>query len=59
MKKERLEGFMKTAEIEEPYRLPEGWRWVRLGEILVDVQSGFACLKKYDTAGYPTCDQIT
>ena len=23
--------------------LPEGWRWARLGEVIVEAQPGFAC----------------
>jgi len=26
--------------IEGPYKLPEGWRWVRLGEVLFSIESG-------------------
>ncbi|HRT70908.1 MAG TPA: restriction endonuclease subunit S [Syntrophales bacterium] len=29
-----------------PYKLPEGWRWVRLGEVASEIQSGFAFRKK-------------
>lgn len=36
---------------EGPYKLPEGWRWVRLEEILQDIQSGFAFGKKKITNG--------
>lgn len=31
--------------------LPKGWRRVRLGDVLVDVQSGFACGRKRSTPG--------
>ncbi len=31
---------------EGPYKLPEGWRWVKLEEIASDIQSGFAFRKK-------------
>ncbi|MBX6764608.1 MAG: restriction endonuclease subunit S [Rubrobacteraceae bacterium] len=31
---------------EGPYKLPSGWRWVRLGEVVADMQSGFAFRKK-------------
>lgn len=31
---------------ERPYKLPEGWRWVRLGEVASEIQSGFAFRKK-------------
>jgi len=31
---------------EGPYKLPEGWRWVRLGEVASEIQSGFAFRKK-------------
>ncbi len=36
---------------EGPYKLPEGWRWVRLGEIVRDVQPGFAFGKKKTVGG--------
>lgn len=39
----------EVLEIKENYELPEGWRWVRLGEVLTFVQNGFACSKKYET----------
>ncbi len=26
-----------------PYPLPNGWRWVKLGEVIKDIQNGFAC----------------
>ena len=32
--------------IDGPYKLPEGWRWVRLGEVASEIQSGFAFRKK-------------
>jgi type I restriction enzyme S subunit len=35
----------------EPSDLPNGWRWVWLGDLLVDVQSGFACGRKRSTPG--------
>jgi type I restriction enzyme S subunit len=31
---------------EGPYKLPEGWRWVRLGEVCTLIDSGFAFRKK-------------
>ncbi|MBC7185949.1 MAG: restriction endonuclease subunit S [Calditrichaeota bacterium] len=31
---------------EGPYKLPAGWRWVRLGEVAMEIQSGFAFRKK-------------
>jgi len=31
---------------EGSYKLPEGWRWVKLGEVASDIQSGFAFRKK-------------
>jgi type I restriction enzyme S subunit len=31
---------------EGPYKLPEGWRWVRLGEVCTLIESGFAFRKK-------------
>ena len=31
---------------EGPYKLPEGWRWVKLEEVASDIQSGFAFRKK-------------
>jgi len=31
---------------EGPYKLPEGWRWVRLGEVCALIQTGFAFRKK-------------
>ena len=27
----------------------KGWKWVRLGEVVSHIQSGFACSKKYET----------
>jgi len=33
--------------------LPEGWRWVRLGDYLTDVQPGIACGDKSLTEGMP------
>jgi len=32
--------------------LPRSWRWVRLGEVIQEVQPGFACGKRADTDGY-------
>jgi type I restriction enzyme S subunit len=29
-----------------PYKLPEGWRWVRLGDICLVIETGFAFRKK-------------
>ncbi len=37
--------------IDGPYKLPEGWRWVRLGEVASEIQSGFAFRKKGARAG--------
>jgi type I restriction enzyme S subunit len=31
---------------EGPYKLPAGWRWVRLGEVCTLIESGFAFRKK-------------
>jgi len=28
---------------EEKRKLPDGWRWVRLGDVIQDAQAGFAC----------------
>jgi len=47
MKQQSLEIFSK--EETGPYELPKGWRWVRLGEVVTHIQSGFACSKKYET----------
>jgi type I restriction enzyme S subunit len=33
MRQQSLEEFTEKEEIQGPYELPEGWRWVRLGEI--------------------------
>lgn len=32
--------------------LPRSWRWVRLGEVIQEVQPRFACGKRADTDGY-------
>lgn len=37
--------------IDGPYKLPKGWRWVRLGEVASEIQSGFAFRKKGARAG--------
>ncbi|PRR74519.1 Type-1 restriction enzyme EcoKI specificity protein [Moorella humiferrea] len=34
-----------------PYELPEGWRWVRLGEVATQIRSGFAHRKRDVTGG--------
>ncbi len=31
----------------EGYELPKGWRWVRLGEAVSEIKSGFACGKQH------------
>ena len=31
---------------EGPYKLPKGWRWVRLGDICLVIETGFAFRKK-------------
>jgi len=33
------------------YPLPEGWRWVKLGEIIQEALPGFACGKRSGTEG--------
>lgn len=33
------------------YKIPEGWRWVRLGEVATQIRSGFAYRKKSVTGG--------
>lgn len=32
-----------------PYPLPDGWRWVKLGEVIKDIQNGFACGNRDET----------
>jgi hypothetical protein len=34
MKQESLDTFFDKKELEGPYELPEGWRWVRLGDVV-------------------------
>ncbi len=41
---------MQETATELPKRLPAGWRWVKLGEVLKDVLTGFACGER-DEAG--------
>ena len=36
---------------EGPYKLPEGWRWVRLGEVCSTVENGFAFRKRGAPSG--------
>ena len=33
-----------------PYPLPEGWKWVRIKDLINEIKSGFSCPKKYETA---------
>lgn len=37
---------MSATKKESRRKLPDGWRWVRLGEVIKDFQSGFACGKR-------------
>jgi len=47
MTRESIEKFMEKEEKNQGlYELPEGWRWVNLGEVVTHIQSGFACSKK-------------
>lgn len=48
MKQESLEEFIDKKEIKGPYELLEGWGYVRLGEIVTHIKSGFACSKRYE-----------
>lgn len=36
----------------EEYPLPEGWRWVRLGEVVQEAMPGFACGKRAGKDGF-------
>lgn len=37
--------------MEEPYKLPDGWAWARLSDVINDFQPGFACGVR-DDRGY-------
>jgi type I restriction enzyme S subunit len=37
--------------MEEPYKLPDGWVWARLSDVINDFQPGFACGAR-DDRGY-------
>lgn len=41
------------SETRKPRPLPPGWRWVRLGDYLTDVQPGIACGEKSLFEGIP------
>ncbi|GAB4539048.1 MAG: hypothetical protein Kow0063_27480 [Anaerolineae bacterium] len=41
------------SEARKPRPLPPGWRWVRLGKYLTDIQPGIACGDKSLTEGVP------
>ena len=32
------------------YKLPEGWKWVKLGDIVIDIKSGFSCAKRFEVS---------
>jgi hypothetical protein len=34
---------MKKTTPCQPARLPDGWRWVRLGDLIIESKAGFAC----------------
>lgn len=37
----------QITEKEEPFEIPEGWKWVRLGELVIDITSGSREWAKY------------
>ncbi len=39
---------MQESARERKRKLPAGWRWVRLGEVIQDVRAGFACGERDD-----------
>lgn len=56
-----LESESSLSEVEtsgHPYEIPETWQWVKLGEVIINSNSGFACgkkneLSKDDENAYP------
>ncbi|WP_457622550.1 restriction endonuclease subunit S [Persephonella sp.] len=43
--KKKLEEEIKNV----PYTLPEGWKWVKVKDLVEEIKSGFSCSKKYET----------
>ncbi|ECC3482457.1 restriction endonuclease subunit S [Salmonella enterica subsp. enterica] len=41
------------SDEEKPFELPEGWEWVKLGNILHDIKYGTSQKCDYNIAGYP------
>ncbi|ASJ11261.1 hypothetical protein A3L12_08120 [Thermococcus sp. P6] len=41
----KLKGVKGAKEVKGPYELPEGWRWVKLKDVIKEIKSGFACSK--------------
>ena len=33
-----------------PYKLPKGWKWTEIKEVTKEIQTGFACSKKYESS---------
>ncbi len=47
MRQESLKKLTGEGEIQGPYKLPEGWRWVKLGDILIrKPQYGLTAISK-------------
>ena len=42
--------FEPIAENEQPFEIPEGWKWVRLGEIVASVTYGTSSKCSYDSS---------
>lgn len=33
-----------------PYKLPKSWKWAEIKEVIKEIQTGFACSKKYESS---------
>lgn len=42
-----------VSDEEKPFELPEGWEWIRFGEILSELKYGTSQKCDYSTTGYP------
>ncbi|WP_159340167.1 MULTISPECIES: restriction endonuclease subunit S [Leclercia] len=41
------------SDVEKPFELPQGWVWIRFGEILAELKYGTSQKCDYSTNGYP------
>ena len=50
---DELEIKQSFREIKGPYELPEGWRWIRLGDVVISTQYGISKSMNTESKGVP------